>query len=173
MNENLAKKHQIVDAVHNDFKAAALAIVAEYRGVNVAGMSELRRSAHESNVHIQVVKNTLARRAVQETEFECLTDHFTGPVAIATADNPVVAAKTVSGFAKTNPQFKVQAGAMNGRLVNEDEINALASMPSREELLAMVVGTMAAPMQKLVSTLHALPSKLVRTMAAVRDQKAE
>jgi len=173
MNENLQRKHQIVDEVHNGFKAANLAILAEYRGVDVAGMSALRKRARESNVQIQVVKNTLAKRAVENTEFECLMDHFTGPVAIAMSDDPVSTAKTIAEFAKSEPLFKVQTGAMNGELVAVEQIEHLAELPSREELLAKLLGTMAAPLQKLVATLHALPSNLVYGLAAIRDSKSE
>lgn len=173
MNENLQRKHQIVDEVHNGFKAASLAILAEYRGVDVAGMSTLRRNARESNVQVQVVKNSLAKRAVENTEFECLVEHFTGPVAIAMSDDPVGAAKTVTEFAKTQPLFKVQTGAMNGKLVDAGQLSELAQLPGREELLAKLLGTMAAPMQKLVGTLNALPANLVYGLAAIRDAKVE
>ncbi len=173
MNENLQRKHKIVDEVHDGFKAAHLAVLAEYRGVDVAGMSALRRNARESNVQIQVVKNTLAKRAVENTEFECLTEHFIGPVAIALSDDPVNAAKTVSNFAKDNPNFKVQTGAMKGELVSVDQIKRMADLPGRDELLAQLVGTLAAPLQSLVRTLNALPSNLVYALAAVRDSKSE
>lgn len=173
MNENLERKHKIVDEVHEGFKAANLAILAEYRGVDVAGMSTLRRNARESNVHIRVVKNTLAKRAVEDTDFECLTEYFTGPVAIATSEDPVGAAKTIASFTKVNPNFKVQAGAMNGGLVTAEQLAALAKLPSRDELLAKLIGTMMAPMQNLVGTLNAIPEKFVRTLAAVRDAKTD
>lgn len=173
MNENLERKHKIVDEVHEGFKAANLAILAEYRGVDVAGMSALRKHARDSNVHVRVVKNTLAKRAVEDTEFECLIEHFTGPVAIATAEDPVGAAKTISDFAKANPEFKVQTGAMNGDLVSPEQLAALAKLPSRDELLAKLLSTMKAPMQNLVGTLNAIPVNFVRTLAAVRDAKAD
>lgn len=173
MNENLERKHKIVDEVHKSFKAANLAILAEYRGVDVAGMSTLRRNARESNVHVQVVKNTLAKRAVEDTDFECLTEHFIGPVAIVVSEDPVGAAKTISDFAKANPEFKVQTGAMNGDLVSSEQLAALAKLPGRDELLAKLIGIMSAPMQNLVGTLHAIPGKLVRTLAAVRDAKTD
>ena len=173
MKENLQRKHKIVDEVHQGFKSATLAVLAEYRGVNVAGMSALRRTARDSNVQIQVVKNTLAKRAVKNTDFECLIDHFTGPVAIALSEDPVVAAKTVTEFAKTEPNFKVQTGALNGQLMDADKLSDLAALPGREQLLAQLLGTMAAPMQKLVATLNALPSNFVYGLAAIRDAKSE
>ncbi len=172
MNENLQRKHEIVDEIHNGFKAANMAIIAEYRGVDVSGMSELRKNAREANVQIQVVKNTLAKRAAENTDFECLIEHFNGPLAIALAQDPVGAAKTLTDFAKNQPNFKVQTGALNGELVNAEQLNELAQLPGREQLLAQLLGTMAAPMQKLVATLNALPTNLVYALVAIRDQKA-
>ena len=172
MNENLQRKHKIVDEVHGDFKSAGLAVLAEYRGVDVAGMSALRRSARESNVQIQIVKNTLAKRAVEDTDFECLSEHFTGPIAIALSEDPVATAKTVHEFAKANPLFKVQTGAMQGKLVDTEQLKQLADLPSREVLLSTLIGTMAAPMQKLVRTLNAVPSNLLYALAAIRDSKS-
>ncbi len=169
MNENLQRKHEIVDAVHNQLESATLAVVSEYRGVDVAGMSELRKKAREANVHVQVVKNTLARRAVEDTEFECLKDHFNGPLALALSDDPVAVAKTVSDFASENKEFKVQAGAMNGALYTAEQLDQIAKLPGRDELLAKLLGTMAAPMQKFVSTLNEIPTGFVRVLAAVRD----
>ena len=166
MNENLQRKHKIVDEVHNDFKSAGLAVLAEYRGVDVAGMSALR------NVQIQIVKNTLAKRAVEDTEFECLSEHFSGPIAIALSEDPVATAKTIHEFAKANPLFKVQTGAMQGRLVDTEQLKQLADLPSREVLLSTLIGTMAAPMQKLVRTLNAVPSSLLYALVAIRESKS-
>lgn len=173
MKENLARKHEIVDAVRQDIEASNLVVLAEYRGVNVAGMSDLRRRARDSNVRIQIVKNTLARRAVEQTDYEVLYDHFVGPIAIAVAEDPVAVAKTVSEFAKDNSAFKIQTGAMNGELLSVERLDALAKLPNRETLLAMLAGTMAAPIQKFVNTLNEIPSGFVRTLAAVRDSKAD
>ncbi len=173
MNENLARKHEIVETVHNHFLSANLAVLAEYRGVDVAGMSALRRKARESDVHIQVVKNTLARRAAKNTEFECLTEHFTGPVAITVANDPVAAAKTVAEFAKQHDHFKIQTGAFKGQLISVEEVQQLAMMPSREELLAKLLATLAAPIQQFVATLNEVPSGFVRCLAAIRDSAEE
>ncbi len=173
MNENLQRKHKIVDEVQSGFQRANLAVLAEYRGVNVAGMNALRKSARESNVQVQVVKNTLAKRAVVGTDFECLSHLFVGPIAIALSEDPVGAAKTASEFAKSNPMFKVQTGAMNGSLLDVEQINQLAELPSRDELLAKLLGTLSAPMQKLVGTLHALPFNLLQTLIAIKNAKQE
>ena len=169
MNENLQRKHHIVDSVHKEFESATLAVLSEYRGVDVAGMGALRRKAREANVHIQVVKNSLARRAVENTEFECLKDQFNGPIALAMSDDPVAVAKTVSDFAAENSAFTIQTGAMNGQLVSAEELEQIARLPGRDELLATLIGTMAAPIQKFVSTLNEIPTSFVRVLAAVRD----
>ncbi|MDE0308661.1 MAG: 50S ribosomal protein L10 [Acidiferrobacterales bacterium] len=171
MNENLERKHQIVDAVHKDLESAKLAVLSEYRGVDVAGMGVLRREAREANVRIQVVKNTLARRAVDDTDFECLKEHFNGPLALAVADDPVAVAKTLSEFAAKNTQFRIQTGAMNGQLISAEQLEQIAKLPGRDELLARLMGTMAAPIQKFVSTLNEIPSGFVRVLAAVRDSE--
>jgi large subunit ribosomal protein L10 len=150
---------------------AQAAIVAEYRGLTVAQMTDLRRKANKDGVYVRVVKNTLVRRAVSGSPYECLSDHLKGPLAFVAGKDPVAAAKVVVDFAKDNQAFKIMAGAMGGKLVSAAEMKALASLPSREVLLAQLLGTMKAPVQKFVSTLNEVPAKFVRTLAAVRDQK--
>ena len=173
MNENLQRKHQIVDQVHKELQSANLAILAEFRGVDVAHMGNLRRNARQSNVRIQVVKNTLARRAAQDTDFECLIDYFTGPIAIATSEDPVAAAKTIADFSKENKTFTIRTGALNGELLSEEKLEQIAKLPSREELLGKLVGTLAAPLQRFVNALNGIPTGLVRVLAAVKDSKEE
>ena len=173
MNENLARKNQIVEEVHKEFLSANLAVLAEYRGVNVADMSVLRRNARENNVHIRIVKNTLARRAVEDTDFQCLSEHLQGPLAIASSEDAVAAAKTVSDFSKDVKNFKVCIGAMDGALVTAESLSQIAKLPPRDVILGQLLGTMAAPMQRFVGTLNELPARLARTLSAVRDSKAE
>ncbi len=173
MNENLQRKHQIVDQVRKELQSANLAILAEFRGVDVAHMGNLRRNARQSNVRIQVVKNTLARRAAQDTDFECLIDYFTGPVAIAISEDPVAAAKTITDFSKDNKTFTIRTGALNGELLSEEKLEQIAKLPSREELLGKLVGTLAAPLQRFVNALNGIPTGLVRVLAAVKDSKEE
>ena len=173
MNENLERKHQIVDAVRQEFLAANVALLAEYRGVSVAGMTELRRKARESNVNVRIVKNTLARRAVDDTDFECLTEHFGGPLAIAVSEDPVAVAKVLSEFAKNNDAFEIRVGAMNRELLSPENIAAIAKLPGRDELIATLLGTMTAPIQQLVNTLNQVPASLVRVLAAIRDSKQD
>ena len=109
---------------------------------------------------------------MEDTDFECLFEYFTGPIAIALSEDPAATAKTVHEFAKTNPLFKVQTGAMQGSLIDSEQLKQLADLPSREVLLSTLIGTMAAPMQKLVRTLKAVPSNLVYALAAIRDSKS-
>ncbi|HEC13777.1 MAG TPA: 50S ribosomal protein L10 [Acidiferrobacteraceae bacterium] len=171
MSLTLEEKKAVVAEVSEKISGAQVAVLAEYRGLSVAQMTELRREAQKSDVYVRVVKNTLARRVVDGTDFECLTEHLVGPLAFAMSPDPVAAAKVLSGFAKDNDQLNITAGAMLGALMTVDEIKALAKLPSREELLAKLLGTMQAPIQKFVQTLNEVPSGFVRILAAVRDSK--
>ena len=171
MNVNLQRKQEIVEQLKDRLQSANLAVLAEYRGVNVAGMSDLRRQARESDVHVQVVKNSLARRAVEDTDYACLTNQLLGPLAIASSTDPVAAAKLVADFAKKHEPFQIHAGAMNGQLLDAANVNQLAKLPGREELIGQLVGVTAAPIRNLLGTLNQLPTMLVRTLAAVRDAK--
>lgn len=172
MSLNLEQKQAVVAEVAAVVAGAKAAVVAEYSGLTVAQMTGLRRKAHDANVYLKVIKNTLVRRAVTGSEFECLTDHVSGPLAFAAGKDPVAIAKVVSEFAKDNARFVVKVGAMGGRLMTRDELEILAKLPSREILLAMVMGTMKAPVQKFVQTLNEIPARFVRTLAAVRDARA-
>jgi large subunit ribosomal protein L10 len=171
MSLNLEQKKAVVAQVSDKLTDAQAAVVAEYRGLTVSQMTELRGKAREAGVYLQVVKNTLVRRAVKGTQFECLDDHLVGPLAFAASADPVAVAKVVDEFAKANEKFAVMAGAMSGKLMSQAEIQALAKLPSREELLAKLLGTMQAPVQKFVQTLNEVPASFVRTLAAVRDSK--
>lgn len=171
MSLNLDQKKAVVVEVSESIANAKTAVLAEYRGLTVAQMTELRRKARESGVYLRVVKNTLARRAVEGTEFECLKEHLTGPLAFAASEDPVAVAKVLDAFASENNKLILKTGAMGGKLMSEAELKALAKLPSRDELLAKLLGTMQAPVQKFVQTLNEVPSKFVRTLAAVRDSK--
>lgn len=172
MSLSLEDKKAVVERVTNELSDAQTAIVAEYRGLTVEKMTSLRKEAREAGVYLQVVKNTLARRAVKGSDFECLDEHFLGPLALAASKDPVAAAKVLSKFDKANEAFSIKVGAMSGNLLSVEEINALAKLPGREELLATLLGTMQAPITKFVQTLNEVPSKFVRTVAALRDSKA-
>src|SRR5882762_1196725 len=150
---------------------AQAVIVAEYRGLDVEHVTQLRARARKSGVYLRVLKNTLARRAVQGTPFEKLADKMVGPLAYGISEDPVAAAKVLHAFAKANDKLVIMGGAMPGQVMTAKEVGALATLPSREELLAKLMGTMQAPIAKFVQTLNEVPGKFVRTLAAVRDQK--
>ena len=122
-------------------------------------------------MYFRVVKNTLARRAVAESPFASLAEKMVGPLAYGIGPDPVAVAKVLNDFAKSNEKFVITGGAMPGLLMTTKEIAALAALPSREELIAKLLGTMQAPIVKLVRTLNEVPSRFVRTLAAVRDAK--
>lgn len=173
MSLNLDQKKQVVEDVSAVVGNAQAAIVAEYRGLTVEQLKVLRREAHENNVYLRVVKNTLLRRAVQDTDFSCLDEHLVGPLAFAASEDPVAVAKVIDKYAKEYDKFEIKVGSMAGSLLSDGDIKALAQLPSREELLAKLMGTMQAPIAKFVQTLNEVPTKFVRGVAAVRDQKAE
>lgn len=171
MSLNLEQKQAIVAEVSEVLAGAQVAIVAEYRGLTVAQMTALRRNARKSDIYVRVVKNTLVRRAVKGSRFEGLSDHLSGPLAFTAGKDPAALAKLLTEFAKDNEKFRITAGSMQGKLMSKAEMEALAKLPSREILLAMLMGTMLAPVRKFVQTLNEVPAKFVRTLAAVRDQK--
>lgn len=173
MSLTLEEKKAVVVEVSGKLTDAQAAMLAEYRGLSVAQMTQLRRKAYDGKVYLRVVKNTLARRAVEGTSFECLKDQMVGPLAFAVSADPVAVAKILSEFAKDNEALKIKAGAMGGKLMSLDQIKALAVLPGREQLLAQLLGTMQAPVQKFVQTLNEVPAKFVRALAAVRDAKAK
>ena len=152
-------------------KAGAI-IVAEYRGLDVESVTKLRRQARGQGVHLRVFKNTLARRAMNGTAFAGLSDKLVGPLVYGFGSDPVAVAKVLSAFAKDNEKLAIKAGAMANFVMDEKGVKALATMPSREELLAKLMATMQAPVAQFVRTLNEVPSRLVRTLAAVRDKQA-
>ena len=171
MSLNLDQKKQVVEDVSAVVKDAQATIVAEYRGLTVEQMKTLRREAYDNNVYLKVVKNTLLRRAVQDTDHACLDDLLVGPLAFAASEDPVAVAKVINKYAKQYDAFNIKAGSMQGSLLNEGDVKALAALPSRDELLAKLMGTMQAPVAKFVQTLNEVPTKFARGLAAVRDQK--
>ena len=134
-------------------------------------MTELRRQARNAGVYLRVLKNTLARRAVKDTPFEKLSDQMVGPLIYGMSSDPVATAKVMNEFAKANDKLVIKAGAMPNSLISSAEVKALANMPSRDELIAKLLGTMQAPVAQFVRTLNEVPSRFVRTLAAVRDAK--
>ncbi len=171
MSLNLEDKKEVVAEVSERLAKAQAIVLAEYRGLPVEAITVLRREARASGVYLRVLKNTLARRAVQGTPFEKLADQMVGPLAYGISDDPVAAAKVLHAYAKGNDKLVIKGGAMPGYVMTAKEVGNLATMPGREQLLAMLLGTMQAPIAKFVQTLNEVPSKFVRTVAAVRDQK--
>ena len=171
MSLNIEDKKEVVAEVSARLAKAQAVVLAEYRGLPVEDITVLRSQARASGVYLRVLKNTLARRAVQGTPFEKLADQMVGPLAYGISEDPVSAAKVLSAYAKGNDKLVIKGGAMPNHVMTAKEIGQLATMPSREELLAKLLGTMQAPVAKFVQTLNEVPSKFVRTLAAVRDQK--
>jgi large subunit ribosomal protein L10 len=168
---NLEEKKAVVAEVGAQVANAQAIVIAEYRGMAVGDMTVLRRKARESGVYLRVLKNTLVRRAVAETPFAGLSDQMVGPLAYGISSDPVAVAKVLHEFAKGNDKLVVKAGAMANFVMSQKDVAALASMPSREELLSKLLGTMQAPVTQFVRTLNEVPTKFVRGLAAVRDQK--
>ena len=169
MGLNLDEKKAVVAEVSAEIAKAQAIVVAEYRGLEVGNMTDLRRKARASGVYLRVLKNTLARRAVQGTPFEKLTDQLVGPLIYGISTDPVATAKVLNEFAKANDKLVIKGGAMPNALISSAEVKALASLPSRDELLSKLLGTMQAPVAQFVRTLNEVPTRFVRTLAAVRD----
>ena len=169
---NREQKEAIVAEVANVAGSAYSAIAAEYRGLSVSQMTELRRKARESNVYLRVVKNTLAKLAMKGTEFECMEGELTGPLVLAfSQEDPGAAARVIKDFAKDNDKLVVRVVAIGGKLLAPGDIETLAKMPTYDQAISMLMGTMLAPIQKLATTLNEVPGKLVRTVAAIKDAK--
>jgi large subunit ribosomal protein L10 len=168
---NLQQKEAVVAEVAKVLVGAQAVVLAENRGMAVADMTQLRAKARASGVYFRVVKNTLVRRAVVDTPYAKLADQMTGPLAYGIGTDPVLVAKVLSDFAKGNEKFVIRAGAMPGHVMSAKDVVALASLPSREELLARLMGTMQAPIAKFVRTMNEVPSKFVRTLAALKEKQ--
>ncbi|WP_077315862.1 50S ribosomal protein L10 [Basilea psittacipulmonis] len=146
-------------------------VVAEYRGIDVASVTVLRKNARQKGVYLRVLKNTLARKAIEGTPFEGIVNDLTGPLIYAISKDPVAGAKVLSDFAKENEKIVIRLGSLPNSVLDVAGVNSLAKMPSREELLAKLLGTMQAPVAQFVRTLNEVPTKFVRGLAAVRDTK--
>ncbi len=172
MSLNLEEKKAVVAEVSAEVAGAQTVVVAEYRGITVENMTRLRAQARKEGVYLRVLKNTLVRRAVADTPFAGITDQLVGPLAYGISKDPVAAAKVMHEFAKANDKFVIKAGAMPNFIMSAKDVGNLASMPSREELLSKLLGTMQAPIAQFVRTLNEVPTKFVRGLAAVRDKQA-
>ncbi len=171
---NLEDKRAIVVSVNAAASEALSAVVADYRGLSVAEMTNLRLKARETGVYLKVVRNTLAKRAVEGTDYECLTDALVGPTVLAfSQEDPGAAARLIKDFAKDHDALEVKALAIGGVAYGAKDIDILAKLPTRDEAIAQLMSVMQAPVAKFVRTLNEVPGKFVRTMAAVKDKKQQ
>ena len=156
MGLNLNDKKAVVAEVSAQVANAQTIVVAEYRGIEVTDLTVLRKKARESGVYLRVLKNTLVRRAVADTSFAGLADHMVGPLIYSVSADPVAAAKVLSDFAKTNDKLVLKAGSYAGNVLDKAGVQALASIPSREELLSKLLYVMQAPVAGFARALDAL-----------------
>ena len=168
----LEQKKAVVAEVSAVAQTAHSAVAAEYRGLTVEEMTDLRKKARAGGVYLKVAKNTLVKRAVEGTDFECLSEGLVGPLLFAfSVEDPGAAARLIKDYAKENDQLIAKLVAFNANLYDVTELERLASLPTKEQALSMLMGTMKAPIEKFVRTLAAPHTKMVRTFAAVRDSK--
>ncbi|MEK6747847.1 MAG: 50S ribosomal protein L10 [Pseudomonadota bacterium] len=170
----LEDKKAIVAEVNAIAALAHSAVAAEYRGMTVDQLTKMRVDARNSGVYLRVVRNTLARRAVAGTSFECMQEGLKGPLILAfSQQDPGSAARVISKFAKDNDKLKVKLVALGGKLLNASDLEAVAKLPTRNEALSLLLAVMKAPVQKLARTLNAVPTTLVRTVVAIKEQKEQ
>ncbi len=168
----LEDKKAIVADVNGTASKALSLVVADARGVTVGAMTVLRKEARENKVHLQVVRNTLACRAVEGTEFECVKDVLVGPTLLGfSMEDPGACARLFKEFAKANAKFEVKALSVGGQLLAAGQLDVLATLPTRHQALGMLAGVILAPVTKLVRTLHDIPGRVTRVVAAVGDTK--
>lgn len=171
---NLEDKKAIVAEVNETAGNALSLVIADARGVNVTDMTELRAKAREQKIDLRVVRNTLAKRAFEGTDFECVADVLTGPSLFGfSMEDPGAAARLFKEFAKGNDKFEIKALSVSGQLLDKAQVDVLANLPTLEQALGQLASVMIAPVSKLVRTLNDVPSKVTRVVAAVRDQKQE
>jgi large subunit ribosomal protein L10 len=169
---NLEDKKALVQEVAQIAAESQSVVAAEYRGITVSQMTELRAKARAQGVYMRVIKNTLARRAVAGTSFEAIGPKLKGPLVLAfSKDDPGAAARVVKEFAKSNDKLVASLVSLGGQVLPGSELERVASLPTREQALSMFLGTLKAPIEKFVRTLAAPHTKFVRTVAAVRDAK--
>lgn len=168
----LEDKKAVVAEVAQHAEGAQSVVAAEYSGLSVGQMTELRANARQAGVYLRVVKNTLARRAVDGTEFACIQESLVGPLVLAfSPEEPAAAARVINDFAKSNDKLIVKIVALRGELLAPSDVATLAKMPTKDEAISQLMAVMKAPVQKLAATLAEPGNKLARTLAAVRDKK--
>ena len=168
----LQQKQAVVSEVSEVATQAHSVIAAEYQGLTVGEMTQLRIKARESNVLLRVVKNTLAKRAFEGTDYGCMSDELQGQMVYAfSMEEPGGAARVLKGYADSNKKLVVKLIAFGGKLLDPSEIKRLASMPTYDQAISLLMAVMKAPVEKLARTMNEVPGKLTRTVAAIRDQK--
>lgn len=168
----LEQKQEIVAEVNKAASGALSAVLADYRGLTVSQMTEMRVKARATGVYLRVIRNTLAKRAIAGTEYECLNDAFVGPTLVAfSQEDPGSAARLLKDYAKEFDALEIKALSIGGEYFGADAIDRVAKLPTRDEGIALLMGTMLAPVTKLVRTFNDVPGRMVRVVAAVRDQK--
>jgi len=169
---NLEAKRIIVEELSKIVDKSVSALIADYRGLTVSELTELRKKARDHNIYLRVTRNTLARRAVKDTPYACLDEALVGPLVLMFCqDDPGAAARLVRDFIKDHEKLEVRALALGGQLLKADQLKAVASLPSREQALTLLVSVMKAPMTKFVRTVAEPYAQMVRVMAQIRDQK--
>lgn len=169
---NLAEKKKIVDNLNERLSKSAIVIISDYKGLDVSTINDLRRKLKAENIEFQVVKNSLLTRASEKTDVDLIMDHFKGPNAVALSyDDPVAPAKILTDFAKDHNALEIKVGVMSGKVLELSEIKVLSALPSREELLAMLLATLNAVPTSFVRTLNEIPKKLLYLLSAVKEQK--
>lgn len=169
---NLNGKKQIVEDLHERLKKASIVVLTDYKGLNVESLTKLRQQLREAGVEYKVVKNTFLRRASENTGAAAISDYYEGPSAIAFSySDPVAPAKVLTKFAETNDKLEIRVAALDGRVLNLDDLKALSKLPSREVLLSQVLSAMQAVPTNFVSVLSAVPRSLVNVVNAIKDKK--
>tara|TARA_Y100001970_G_scaffold8526_1_gene9905 strand:- start:7190 stop:7720 length:531 start_codon:yes stop_codon:yes gene_type:complete len=168
-------KKVAVEELQDVANKAISAVAADYHGTSVSELTTLRKEARESDVHLKVIRNTLAKKALSDTKFSCFEDLLVGPtmLAFSVGDDPTSAAKLVNNFVKVNKNFTVKGISLGDTLLELSKLSALANMPSREQALSQLAGLLNAPLNQFVSVLNQLPSTLVRTLQAIKEQKEQ
>ena len=171
---NREQKAAEVEDLNGRFAKAKIAIATDYRGLTVADFQELRIELRKNNAEIRVAKNTLLKRAVQDTSFEQLQEHFTGTTAITVSyDDPVAPAKVLTAFSKEHDQLEIRGGMLDGKTLSVDDLNALAKLPSREVMLSQLLSVMQAVPTGFVRVLNAVPQSMVFALQAIKEKKEQ
>jgi len=171
---NIEEKKAIVANVNETAANALSLVIADARGVNVSDVTALRKQAREAQVELRIIKNSLARRAFEGTEFACVEELLVGPSLFGfSMEDPGAAARLFKDFAKENDNFEVKGLAVSGQMLGKEQLDVLASLPTREQALGQLASVLIAPVTKLVRTFNEVPSKVTRAVAAVRDQKQQ